>query len=484
MKYLLCILGMVLSVSVTFAQSNYMVIMGGGGEPKRNYTIFDNEVERVGDFVKSNQNWNAEITFNGGHSQTEQIIREKFGRRGISNKDFTSESYQKTINDYVSKIKSGQIKKGDQLMVFINTHGGAKKGKTHTLATTQGVVTDYDRLNGGTVSVDAVEELTKIASEKGIKLALIDFSCHSGNTMALKNPNTCVITSTGPDHYGYGGTRNTFTAIFTDNLKKGRSLEDVYLESRKLFYDESFPMISSPLGVELQEEMYRPITPFLFYYDASHNKFTPYMEKELKEEDPYCINGVGVDSLIQLSKEAESFNKLSLMSLVGEKNMGGFNKAVRAYHQHLKEIYDELIGQGAKILAKKEQFCHEYSLTKNSKSKECTTYTYENILTIDFDNVIKYFNEQVAKNKGKDQKTYLAMVEVLKKAKARKGELLAEYPNLAKYKDYYKTKPGLESKTRDLASDVSRESQKLYYALYKQRSLEDKRPNPCKDFVL
>lgn len=483
------ILGTLLILSVTapsFAQNNHFVMMGGGGEPKRDYTIFDNEVERVGNFISTTPTWNTKITFNGGHQKTENIIAEKFGRKGVSNTPFTPDSYQKMIKEYAAKIRRGEIKSGDQLMILINTHGGQKTDahKTHSLATTDGVVTDYDKLNKGTVSMDALEEITKLASEKNIKLALIDFSCHSGNTMALQNPNTCVITSTGPDHYGWGGNNVTFTSIFAGNMKKGKSLEDVYLESRKSFKDNSFPMISSPVGLELHQEMYKSITPFLYHWDDSHDKLSPFLEKEVLSENPYCIGGEGVELLKKLSEEAERFSDLSLRSIVGDKNLQAFNQSVVAYHAHLKNLHGKLSSLGLDILKKKEQFCTEFQLTKNTKSKECVTYPYENLFSINFENIIEYFEEQVQKSKGDERKRYQAIIQNTKNGNKRKAELIAKYPELSNYKNFYKNQPNLEKETYKLAFDVSKESQKLYYALYKQRALREKKPNPCKDFVL
>lgn len=466
--------------------SNHMLVMGGGGEPKRDYTIFDYEIEKVGSFVQQNKNWKTSISFNGGHSKTEKIINGKFNSVGARNSTFTPESYSSLIRSYINKIKNNEIKSGDQLMVFINSHGGARdsKNKTHTIATSKEVVTDFNNLNGGTVSLDELEQLSKLAQEKNIKLALIDFSCHSGNTMALKNPKTCVISSTGPDHYGFGGNETTFTALFTKNMQRGKSLEDVYLESRKSFLDRSFPMISSPIGEGLQEEMYKPITPFLYYYSPKNDKFTPFITNEVASDNPSCINGGGVNALFRLSREAEQMMDASMRASLNDKNFKKFNAAIGEYYLQLKELHDKLSKMGVGIFKNQEKFCTKYASKPGVTANECVTYTVQNIFTLDFNKIGQYYRDQVNISTGANKKRYEAMIANLDKVKARKSELMRKYPDLVNFKSFNEMLPNLEKQTRDLTFRVARESQKLYYALYKQRSSKSRAPNPCKDFVL
>ncbi len=470
----------------SFGKNNHLLIMGGGGEPKRDYTIFDHEIENVGTFVDQNKNWKPSISFNGGHSKTERILDLKFGLNGVRNSNFTPASYRSLIRDYVNKIKNNEIKSGDQLLVFVNSHGSAgnDKNKTHTIATSKGVVTDFNNLNGGTVSVDELEELTKLAQAKNIKLALIDFSCHSGTTMALKNPNTCVITSTGPDHYGFGGTSSTFTANFTKNMKKGKSLEDIYLESRLSYRDSSFPMISTDVGLNLHKEMYRPITPFLYYYSPKNDKFTPFITEEVSSDKPYCIGGEGVSELAQLSREAERLMDASLRSSLKEKDFKKFNSTVAEYHNELKNLHDKLSKMGVGVFKDQEKFCSPYVTSPGIRTQECSHYTVQNIFTLDFEKISGHFQDQHRKASGVDKRRYEAMLANIGKVKNRKSELMKKYPDLANYKKFNEMIPDLEKKTRQLAGKVSQESQKLYYALYKQRSSKVRANNPCKDFVL
>ena len=52
---------------------NHLLLIGGGGEPEGDGTIFDTNLYILGSNLK-NLKWNYEISFNGGHKKTEEII--------------------------------------------------------------------------------------------------------------------------------------------------------------------------------------------------------------------------------------------------------------------------------------------------------------------------------------------------------------------------------------------------------------------------
>ena len=146
----------------------------------------------------------------------------------VKNQRFTSKNYESAVESYIKKIETGAIKPGEKLMVILDTHGAAKTSahRTHSIATSGAEIKDYDNLgNNDHDSVDRLFDLAKIAEEKGVKLAILDFSCHSGNSLALANDKTCVISSSGPNHYGY----SNFPATFYENMSTGKNLEDVFL---------------------------------------------------------------------------------------------------------------------------------------------------------------------------------------------------------------------------------------------------------------
>lgn len=466
------------------AQSSYMAILGGGGEPKTSTTIFDNDVNSVTKFAVSNSQWKTTLSFNGGHSKTEQIIRDNMGGFNSTTQTFTAQSFENIIKNYETKILAGEIKQGDQLMLHINTHGATRSDaveKTHVVSTAEGTLENYDTLGGKTVSLDRLKRLTELAEQRGIKLAIIDLSCHSGNTLNLANKNTCVISGTGPNHYGYGGGGSTFTGKFNEKLSKGKSLEAVFLEARSDFYDMSFPMISSPQGQDIQKRIYDGITPYLYNYDPKHDKLTPFLEKEFATGE-YCHAEEIHQKLIT---EVESL--MSVSNKAGTKEaVDNFKKTANDYYTYLSNLRKDMKDAGFSSLEEKQEFCGAIPkefVKKLKETKECMTYTNKQLLTLNFDNIITSFTSSAAKAQlPEDRAKYMAMVEFLEKAKIAKAKLIADNPNFANVEKFWESYPDRQSKTNELGFKVARAQQKVYDLLYRNSPATG--PNPCRDFIL
>ncbi len=474
---------LVLSVT-TQAQSNYIAILGGGGEPKGESTIFDGDLKQLTRFAKDSPNWKKTISFNGGHTKTEQILMEETGTKPEELKGFTKKSFEEIISSYEKKIISGEMKSGDQLLIHINTHGATRSPeneKSHNVSTAEGTLQNYDTLGGHTVSLDRLKKLTDLAAQKGIKLAIIDLSCHSGNTQNLANKNTCVISGTGPNHYGYNGSSQTFAAQFNSKLKKGKSLEDVYLDARSDFTDLSFPMISTPHGMDVQKLLYDEVTPYLYSYDPKHDKLTPWLEKTVAGEQ-YCHIDENHQKFVN---QVESLLKISTMAEVS-KAIEGFKKATNDYESYLRQLQKDMEKAGFPILNNKSKFCadipKEY-IKRLGKSQECMTYSNKELLTINFDNIVASFSESLKETKLPYEKAqYKAILLFLEKAKIAKSDLLKAHPNLANIEKFWQDYPERQNKTLLFGYAVSRSLQKVYSILYKKSAALG--PNPCRDFVL
>src|SRR5690606_31490044 len=105
--------------------------------------------------------------------------------------------------------------------------------RTHQISA-GGRATNLLSLAGGSrVNLDRLENLARMAQEKNIKLAILDFSCHSGASLSLANSSTCVIAATGPHSFAYGGASSaTFSNAFVNRMAPGKNLEEIYLEAR------------------------------------------------------------------------------------------------------------------------------------------------------------------------------------------------------------------------------------------------------------
>lgn len=471
--------------------ANHMVIFGGSGDPKGPTTIFDENIEILGKNL-SNSNWKYQAAFNGGHSETESILAKKYKNPVAPTREFTKQNYESIIADYKKKILSGEIKSGDQLMIVIDTHGAQKFGneKTHLISAngaaekpSSNSEINYNTLSGSDlVSLDSLEEIVKITNEKGIKLGIIDMSCHSGNTLALKQnaPNTCVITASGPVHFSYaGGT--SFSGQFWNELKPGKNLEEAFLSARLKAQDVSFPMISTTPGNEVTDEVYDSITPYLYYKTNSSpaEKISSYLDKN-SSDIMICKREAQFQNLIS---KIETLQKASSgMSKVDAEDL---KKALTKYKAQQDSMLKTLADMGVPLLSTKEVFSSPITPAKKGKKAEDHTlyFTWKDIVFSNPDRTIAAFEEYSKKARNaEDKATYQAVLSNWRKIKIRKEEILKQYPKMNQLN-------GASKKLFDEMEDNWNEAHKLgqlekkfYDGLYRQKQTRDK-SDPCAQIV-
>lgn len=460
------------------AQTNHFLLMGGGGEPAGETTIFDHEIGQLKNFLKGNNNWNTTVSFNGGHTKTEGIVSEIVP----NNTRFTSERFEALITEYENKLKSGQIKTGDQLLIQIDTHGASKAPieKSHSVSTAEGEIQDLKTGAGSKlVNLDRLQNLINLAASKNVKLAVLDFSCHSGNALALANPNTCIISSTGPKHFGWAGTQ-TFSTQFAASMKRGKSLENVFLEAMEKKTDAGFPMISTQVGKSIQDEMYEGLSPFLYSWSpvAHKDKLQAFLEKDVIENQ--CKELPQFAELMQFVGEAET----AVASSNGYKD---FRNAVDEYYKFQMKMKEDLNKMNPALVAKQHKICtaSTYHMgTAKFTQDRCAYKTTEELLAMDIEQVRATLIEQSKKKTNViDDAFVLADIENLKKMEVILADIKKQGVDVEGYKNYFKTFQDLEKQSQALAGKVAREASKVYTDLYKKRS-ESSPSNPCKNFIL
>ena len=295
--------------------------MGAGGDPAGDTTIFDKVIQTLGRFSSETTNdWKTTISLNGGHKSTEALISKRFTKADNTGA-FTEKNLNDMIADIESKLQDGRLKSGDQLMLLIDTHGAMKtsKEKTHSVALSEGAASELKGLSGAHIfSMDKLQKIIDLAAEKGVKLALMDFSCYSGNTLSLLGNNlnkACLISASGPNQYSYiegldpirSFPSSSFSGKFVESLKAGKNLEELFLTARKGTSDPDFPMISTVEGRETNDFIYNWISPFLNYNQSHTTDFSDsYDEKiiqvRLRKPDPLnAVSDLGI--FLQHSKE-------------------------------------------------------------------------------------------------------------------------------------------------------------------------------------
>ena len=456
------------------------LVLGGGGDPVGDKTIFDSSLQEL--FNKKSQlNLNTQVVFNGNHVNTEKIIQKATGAPA---KHFTEENYNLIINDYIKKIERGDIKPGEQLLVYMDTHGGEKADgvDTHSLAMGGTPIKDFSRIDGGKgKSMDVLAKLAQAAKAKNIKLAILDFSCHSGNSLTLANSNTCVISSSGPNHFGYTG----FANYMIEAMKPGKSLEDAFLEARKRETMPSFPMISTEAGKRISSDLYREMSPYLFYKDQFNgmaiDKLSPYLTKVV-DTGGWCQREVDFKNLIA---KLETFEKLTGKLYSEFSGRDHLISKLKEYKKMQDTYLKELKDSGYEMLKTKEKIYYGGRKDKNGKmvGQESSNESWDNILTGYDKGNLNYFREKMKTAKSAQERAdILKIVDKYNKIYAKREEILKKYPKILNYKDTFDKMLASKDKLMDLSRKVAELGNQYYDNAYSVQMNAISTSEPCRDF--
>ena len=495
MSILLLLIG--LGLSQPLRAENYLSYLGGGGEPKASTaTMFDDNLKDLNTFSSENKNWNLELKFNGGHAATEALMTSGFPTT-TTKKPFEKSSLKETIDSYTRDINSGKIKSGDQLLVMINSHGGAATdaSKSHliTAGASEGVLNTQTLAGAtGVVNLDQLQDLIALANAKGIKLGIVDFSCHSGNTLKLANDKTCVISAAGPEHFAF----TVFASDFTKNMKAGKSLEHIFLETRLNTPDTSYAMISTTAGQEINSNLYPKLSPYL-NYDADQlkgvsRKLSDYVQ--LAAGSPQlCSNEENLKALKrQLEEMKQSLNAQPQLEVANE--IDKLAAMVTAYKIRLDAKIDETRQLGAVEFHSKEKIrLNGTGSYKNLKAALPNDFTISELLETDYDKVIAGIEsaqeESIRKSifektKQYDQQNadYGAAVDLHKQARAKQQQLVKQFPKLKEYRALFRAAMTdlTETSFKDV-SEIAKQEKKIFDLWYRSKP---KKTEACGEFVL
>lgn len=462
--------------STQLLAANHMVIMGGSGDAAGPKTIFDYSMGALGTLVKDS-NWKYQVSFNGGHSETEAMLGSQFNKGVAPTSEFTKENYDKLLETYKRKINSGEIKSGDQLVIVIEGHGAQKNQyqKTHHIAVNGGDskgITNYDKLDGAkAVNLDTLEELVKLTTKKGIKLGLIDMSCHSGNSQALKQsaPNACIVTSTGSDHYAMTG-QNSFSGKFWSKAKPGMNLEEVFLQARVDSTEAGFPMISTKESQEIVTELYKKITPYLYYTSPNADKLTKFVANNSSDQ-LICQRQSDfrdlTDKIARLQSTVADYDGTELKNLLAE------------YKKQQDDMTMTLNKMGGAVGSKVEKF-----ESTNGKAKFAIEFTWKDLVGTNPENAISFYDGAAKTSRTASERAEnRAIADTWKKIKVKRDQVIKSYPQLK----------NLDQATKDLTKKIGNNfgtaikianQEKIFYnKLYEQKKQSGAASDPCRSIV-
>lgn len=465
MKYQILTSLLLLNFSGQALAKKYMGYMGGSGDPAGTSTIFDAKISAVGAYSR-NSGSETSIAFDGGHSQTESILTSSFPGQNVS--DFTGASYESMIAGYEAGIRNGTITSGDQLLLLIDSHGAENQppARTHAISSGRGTAVDLNNLSGSdTVSLDRIAGLSRLAEEKGVRLGIIDMSCHSGASLPLANSKTCVITASGPQSYAYGGDdRRIFSTRMIDGMTPGKNLEDVFLNARSQAIDVGFPMISTPEARAAQDQLYPLLRRYINYSDAKADKFNREIE-----------NSVSSQSCLQENADLQKIFDLStsIESVTEGISFADFRAALTEYQNYRRTIQGELDRMGVSHLKDKRRVCGPPTI--------CYDLDIGTIVNMD-SNARLADNQAALASATTEEKRVSAQnwINYFQNVRTIREEIIRTYPGIDRQATYLRDNLEMKNMTLELANKVARESRKVYSALYQKSEAS----NPCKDFVL
>lgn len=418
--------------------------MGGGGEPPGANTRFDLSLKNLGKLAQD-ADWTTSVVYNGGHSNSE-VIAKQVG--GAKNWPVSKANINRQLATLKQKIVSGDLRKGDQLMIAISAHGLDQ----YTSEQTHSIVA-----NDGLYNLDRIKEIRDLAEKKGVKLAIVDNTCYSGHSLKLGTNKTCVITSAGLN-LGY----NNAGDLMTGNMKAGENLEDVFLKSRnvKEGLSPGAPQISTDAGKKAFQT-----TSFLANAMVERNSLEKHLDGNNK--DICSLQTPAYAKLARDMKKIEESQFTSLRSLVGLPNAAEMQKelaqAIANYEVERKK---------ARTLFNKKnalnpKFCIDvFSSRKKARESTCGTMAT-------FEKSYQLVKAQYARKPSPLLKNEMEDYSVMLQTESFKKWKAAQ-------EAYNKAANGLFAK----AMEVGKAERKIYDSLYSYYQKNSEAPNPCKDFEL
>jgi len=446
------------------------------GEPG---TIFDGALSKLDSFLHLSE-WQAEVHADGGHPNTDSILQHL--PAGVQKGPMSLLIYQQVTNQLEQTLLGENPPK--QVLIYIDSHGAAKYAtstdKTHQIAVAdppQSV--DLNSLHGTeTISLDNLQKIVDAAQKANVKLAIVDMSCHSGNTLALANPDICVIASTAADLYAY----TNFSESFLNKMRKGKDLESVYLENRiEDTKTPSLPQISTPAGqftAQFEDTTFRQ---FLFYKDTETK--TDKLSDLISTEASTCEScDAPANRKIQaLEKWASALGANALKDpdyLELRTSLQKVQELQSRYEAEVQKLGLPLLQTPVTIDTK---FVDPSGVTLADSSKT----DYATLLAADLEGQRAYFIRQIVAEKNRvDNLHYQLQLQNIENSILKRQEILTQHPQLREAKKAFEAIMDQSTGTYALAVAIVQAERKLYQKVYLQQKAQRKGRNACQDFVL
>jgi len=425
---------LILCVFATTAQAGdkYMYSFGGAGDAGEN--LFTNEFQNISTTAQRN-GWQNQILFGRNPSESAKVQN----NASSPVKEFSQKNFKDSLDQIVSDAQSGKIKSGDQVLIMIDSHGSP-----YLTSHSDGTVDKAHNVScsDGDCSLGPLEQVIKTLESKGVKVALVDLSCYSGQSMNLASSKTCVVSATSANDV----SRFFFSKNFIANMKSGTSLENVFLSARLAGDSVGRAEISTTAGQlatstiqELGSESLQRVSAEDL---ASAHKETPCEKAESRN---------------QMKKTLRQFNDIE-------------SKLYVHSYQNATAKYQKIYDQAQKLATQ----INSYSV-HHLKTKMGTDYTWPELAAMN-DNGLKEINptaydfKQQLKNNPDFQKLLKLQTDFNKQTNAdvvRLGAISATGSS-----------PLAKAAAQTLLAEKI-----LYDKIYRDSQYLNKKDNPCANFI-
>ncbi|MBV2169670.1 MAG: hypothetical protein KUL82_13280, partial [Bdellovibrio sp.] len=303
--------------------------------------------------------------------------------------------------------------------------------------------------------LNELKELRDLAEKNGVQLAILDFSCHSGSSLALATDKTCVVS--GASHnLGYVNAGQ----YIGKSLKSGTNLEEAFLSARmkKGALSPGTPQISTEAGKKAYE-----LTKFLSDSMLEATSLTEELDKkgtcEGLSSSPYKKL---IAQLREIQKSPDMYTQIKIRYEIEKLSLEPVFKNLETAMKNYQEKRS-----GAELA---------YRATQRENQKRC----------------VPLGRNQLCGNNRQWEYGYSDLMSQQKEGKLR-GDGVAEL-NLykeqvasASFKRWKSLKAQYEKKVSGIyftAKEVAKAERDVYQMLYEHFSSQEKKANPCRSFVL
>lgn len=456
-------------VNLAFADSprKIGVLIGGGkGEGDPLTSAFFHQAEA---FVMSLKDKNYEIRGAFGAPWLLEILKDGEKLKNESGKldsiiPATVDSVDVQLNWILNEIKLGKIKKDDQIVIQLSTHGNPKdlNELAHKISIPQSL--NNKNIISYSLSMKMDQVLEKL-NEVGAKTAILDFSCYSGESLdlALNRPNVCVISSTNrytpATSSSLIGGKDASTYFWQVEAKNpsSKDLESIFLTARmannNISNESDIPEISSDENLRI-----RKMWDLIFItYSAS---------KILEDRQKYVqpiLNCSEVETSIPLP-DYDKFENLMIEILKSDNDIINLQE-ISGKIKKITKIIDDVYWYMAKDLGSVE------SIEENGN----TTFK-----SINFGSCSAFFNDDGSVKQLSNQ----SVVYALYKACTTEENLSFIAPKISENRKNLAKYIKLNNELKELGKKFAKIERNLYEKLYLDFKKDSKKSNACRDFYL